>query len=143
MCRVANSSPGCPEPHPAWPRMPAGMGHPQPPWATCSVRHHPLSEKPPPDTIINDLSQGKVIKKLPAGFRAVTYRCARPADISGASNSRDFSTRRGRGAVGVSSEGRRLHGRKGAWIKEHRDTAALSASFGHRRGSLARLYSQK
>ena len=19
-----------------------GMGHPQPPWATCSVRHHPL-----------------------------------------------------------------------------------------------------
>ena len=20
------------------------MGHPQPPWATCSVRHHPLSE---------------------------------------------------------------------------------------------------
>jgi len=30
------SSPGCPEPHPAWPRMPPGMGHPQPPWATCS-----------------------------------------------------------------------------------------------------------
>ena len=29
--------------------MPAGMGHPQPPWATCSVRHHPLSEKLPPD----------------------------------------------------------------------------------------------
>jgi len=28
--------------------MPAGMGHPQPPWATCSVRHHPLGEKPPP-----------------------------------------------------------------------------------------------
>ena len=27
---------GCPEPHPAWPWMPAGMGHPQPPWATCS-----------------------------------------------------------------------------------------------------------
>jgi len=42
------SSPGCPEPHPAWPWMPAGMGHPQPPWATCSVRHHPLSEKLPP-----------------------------------------------------------------------------------------------
>ena len=31
------SSPGCPEPHPAWPSMPAGMGHPQPPWATCST----------------------------------------------------------------------------------------------------------
>jgi len=28
--------------------MPAGMGHPQPPWATCSVRHHPLGEKCPP-----------------------------------------------------------------------------------------------
>ena len=40
------SSPGCPEPHPAWPWMPAGMGHPQPPWATCSVHHHPLGEKP-------------------------------------------------------------------------------------------------
>ena len=31
------SRPGCPEPHPAWPWMP--------PWATCSVRHHPLCEK--------------------------------------------------------------------------------------------------
>jgi len=28
--------PGCPEPHPAWPWMPPGMGHPQPPWRTCS-----------------------------------------------------------------------------------------------------------
>ena len=28
--------PGCPEPHPAWPWMPPGMGYPQPPWATCS-----------------------------------------------------------------------------------------------------------
>ena len=27
---------GCPEPHPARPSMPPGMGHPQPPWATCS-----------------------------------------------------------------------------------------------------------
>jgi len=26
--------PGCPEPHPAWPWMPPGMGHPQPPWAS-------------------------------------------------------------------------------------------------------------
>jgi len=39
------SSPGCPEPHPAWPWMPAGMGHPQPPWATCSVRHHPQCQQ--------------------------------------------------------------------------------------------------
>jgi len=31
-----NTRPGCPEPHPAWPWMPPGMGHPQPPWATCS-----------------------------------------------------------------------------------------------------------
>jgi len=38
------SRPGCPESHPAWPWMPPGMGHPQPPWATCSVRHHPLGE---------------------------------------------------------------------------------------------------
>ena len=28
--------------------MPPGMGHPQPPWATCSVYHHPLSGKLPP-----------------------------------------------------------------------------------------------
>jgi len=28
--------------------MPPGMGHPQPPWATCSVRHHPPGEKLPP-----------------------------------------------------------------------------------------------
>ena len=28
--------PGCPEPYPDWPWMPPGMGHPQPPWATCS-----------------------------------------------------------------------------------------------------------
>jgi len=33
--------------------MPAGMGHPQPPWATCSVRHHPLGEKLPPKVILN------------------------------------------------------------------------------------------
>ena len=38
------SRPGCPEPHPAWPWMPPGMGHPQPPWAACSVPHHPLCE---------------------------------------------------------------------------------------------------
>jgi len=29
--------PGCPEPLPAWPWMPPGMDHPQPPWATCST----------------------------------------------------------------------------------------------------------
>ena len=45
---LPTSRPGCPEPHPAWPWMPAGMGHPQPPWATCSVHHHPLGEKLPP-----------------------------------------------------------------------------------------------
>ena len=27
VCRSPTSSPGCPEPHPAWPWMPAGMGH--------------------------------------------------------------------------------------------------------------------
>ena len=30
------TTPGCPEPYPAWPWMPPGMGHPQPPWATSS-----------------------------------------------------------------------------------------------------------
>ena len=40
MCAGSPTSrPGCPEPHPAGPWMPPGMGHPQPPWATCSVRH--------------------------------------------------------------------------------------------------------
>ena len=36
---------GCPEPHPAWPWMPPGMGHPQPPWATCSSVSPPSEEK--------------------------------------------------------------------------------------------------
>ena len=35
--------PGCPEPHPAWPWMPPGMGHPQPPWATCSSVSPPFT----------------------------------------------------------------------------------------------------
>jgi len=39
------SRPGCPEPHPAWPWMPAGMGHPQPPWATCSSASPPSGGK--------------------------------------------------------------------------------------------------
>ena len=34
------SRPGCPEPHPVWPWMPAGMGHPQPLWAACSSHLH-------------------------------------------------------------------------------------------------------
>ena len=33
--------PGCPVPHPAWPWMPPGMGHPQPPWATSDVQQRP------------------------------------------------------------------------------------------------------
>ena len=33
--------PGCPGPHPAWPWMPPEMGHPQPPWATCSSTSPP------------------------------------------------------------------------------------------------------
>ena len=60
------SSPGCPEPHPAWPSMPAGMGHPQPPWATCSVRHHPLGEKLLPNSQPKPpLSQFKTIPPCP------------------------------------------------------------------------------
>jgi len=60
------TSPGCPEPHPAWPWMPPGMGHPQPPWATCSVRHHPLGEKLPPHIQPKPpLSQFKTIPPCP------------------------------------------------------------------------------
>ena len=33
---LPTTRPGCPEPHPAWPWMPPGIGHPQTPWATCS-----------------------------------------------------------------------------------------------------------
>lgn len=33
--------PGCPAPHPAWARKPAGMGPPQPPWASCSSASPP------------------------------------------------------------------------------------------------------
>jgi len=33
---IPATRPGCPEPHPAWPWMPPAMGHPQPPWATCT-----------------------------------------------------------------------------------------------------------
>ena len=43
-----------------------GMGHPQPPWATCSVRHHPLGEKLPPNTLPKPpLSQFKTIPPCP------------------------------------------------------------------------------
>jgi len=46
--------------------MPAGMGHPQPPWATCSVRHHPLGEKLPPNIQPKPpLSQLKTIPPWP------------------------------------------------------------------------------
>jgi len=46
--------------------MSAGMGHPQPPWATCSVRHHPLREKLPPNISPNSpLSQFKTIPPCP------------------------------------------------------------------------------
>jgi len=46
--------------------MPAGMGHPQPPWATCSVRHHPLGEKLPPHLQPKPpLSQFKTIPPCP------------------------------------------------------------------------------
>jgi len=46
--------------------MPPGMGHPQPPWATCSVRHHPLGEKHPPNIQPKPpLSQFKTILPCP------------------------------------------------------------------------------
>ena len=46
--------------------MPTGMGHPQPPWATCSVRHHPLNENLPPHIQPKPpLSQFKTIPPCP------------------------------------------------------------------------------
>ena len=46
--------------------MPAGMGHPQPPWATCSVRHHPLGENLPPNIQPKPpLSQSQTIPPCP------------------------------------------------------------------------------
>jgi len=36
---LPTTRPGCPNPYPAWSWMPSGMGHPQPPWATCSNKH--------------------------------------------------------------------------------------------------------
>ena len=42
------------------------MGHPQPPWATCSVCHHPLGEKLPPNIQPKPpLSQFKTIPPCP------------------------------------------------------------------------------
>ena len=42
------------------------MGHPQPHWATCSVRHHPLAEKLPPNIQPKPpLSQFKTIPPCP------------------------------------------------------------------------------
>ena len=38
---LPTARPGCPEPRPAWPLMPSGMGHPQPLWATCSSASAP------------------------------------------------------------------------------------------------------
>jgi len=35
----------CSEPHPAWPRVTAGMGHPPPLWATCASASPPLPLK--------------------------------------------------------------------------------------------------
>jgi len=55
--------------------MPAGMGHPQPPWATCSVRHHPLGEKLPPHLQPKPpLSQFKTIPPCPIA----TLPCKQP-----------------------------------------------------------------
>ena len=46
--------------------MPPGMGHPQPPWATCSVHHHPLGKKFPLDIQPKPpLSQFKTIPPAP------------------------------------------------------------------------------
>ena len=44
-----HSRPGCPGPHPRWPRTPPGMdGDPQPLWAAVAAPHHCHSEELPP-----------------------------------------------------------------------------------------------
>ena len=49
------------------------MGHPQPPWATCSVRHHPLGEKLPPHIQPKPpLSQFKTIPPCPITIHLVS-----------------------------------------------------------------------
>jgi len=66
MCRVANQQPRLPRATSSLASMPAGMGHPQPPWATCSVRHRPLGEKLPPHIQPKaPLSQFKTISPCP------------------------------------------------------------------------------
>jgi len=40
---LPTTRPGCPEPHPAWSWVPAGMGHPQPLWANWMP--HPVQKE--------------------------------------------------------------------------------------------------
>ena len=66
VCRVTNQQPRLPRATSSLAWMPPGMGHPQPPWATCSVRHHPLGEKLPPHIQPKPpLSQFKTIPPCP------------------------------------------------------------------------------
>jgi len=58
--------------------MPAGMGHPPPPWATCSVHHHPLGEKRPPNILPKPtLSQFKAIPPCPTTI----HPCKQPFSL--------------------------------------------------------------
>ena len=57
---------GCPEPHPARPWMPPGMGHPQPLGQPVPLCHHSLCEKLPPNIKSKpSLSQFKTIPPCP------------------------------------------------------------------------------
>ena len=65
-----NARPGCPGPHPIWPWILPGMGHPQPLWAACSSTS-PLSlsrtqELPPDIQPKSPLPQLKIISPCPA-----------------------------------------------------------------------------
>jgi len=71
-----NTRPGCPGPHPTWPRIPLGTGHPQPLWAPVPAPHHSHSKELPPDIQPkSSFSQLKTISTCPAviyPFKEVT-----------------------------------------------------------------------
>ena len=62
-----HTRPGCPGPHPTWPRIPPGTGHPQPLWQPVPAPHHCLCKELPPDIQPKpSLLQLKTISSCPA-----------------------------------------------------------------------------
>jgi len=79
MSRVANQQTRLPRVTSSLALNASGMGHPQPPWATCSVRHHPLCNELSPDIQPrSSLLQLKTVSPRPAvipPFKVITL-CA-------------------------------------------------------------------